>query len=516
MGIIKNLLNSAMSLNEQIENINKIKSSSNMGHGYNIYSGGGKYINALNTPTKMKYNRAVLVARSKEEKYKSTVYASMLYWLTTYTVGTGYRLNVKPVWDILNIDNIQKRQEIRKNIENKIKLIFDSDSLSSVATLPTWKFISDVFYNYILTGDVFILFHYHTDENSLSPIKLQFIPTENIATPPDKTYDKNIIDGVRVDERGSPVSYFVITNRNNDSSSITNNYEMPKYEEIKIYTEHKQLQMLHIANKNEINDIRGIPPSTNIFHELENINSAIVSELDAQKINASTLGFIERQLGALTSDGLTRASLYRRDLDIDKSNPPTLDIFDSPGVIFNNLNPGETFKSLATDRPNLNIPQFISEILKPITSSQGIPMEILYGLFSNNYSASRAAIQQFWKSIQVYRNNFINSFCKPVYESIITELIYMGELELEGYTDDKYKCRAWLNHDWVGSTQPSLDPNKDVEAATKAILQGLTTRGSVAMELFGKDYDENIEILKEEEEKYKSVYSMGGINRNGI
>lgn len=474
--------------------------------GYNHYSVGAKFKNALAMVKKVFFDRATLLLRSKEEKFKSGIYNSMVYWLMVYTVGTGYSLNSTPLWDIIGITNTKKRAKIRKDIENIIKLIFSSNTIDFSGNMPTWQFFRELFKMYLETGDVFILFHYYADDD-ISPIKLQIIPTERVKTPPDKAGNKDIIEGIEYDKNGREIAYWINETAKEDSSTPIWNIDPPKYKKIEKRTALGQIQIVHLAIRNETNDSRGIPLASNIFHELETISEAIVAELEATKMNAATLGVIEREIGAVIGDGLTPASNFKTAKG-EETRPETIDMFNAPNIIYNNLNEGEKFKDLSTARPNLNIPTFIGAIMRPVSSGKGVPHEVLEGGYDSNYSASRAAIQQFWKSIEVYRDNFISCLFVPFYEALIDELVEMGELELKGYKDSKIKRQAWLQHGWIGSAQPTLDPNKDIKAIELAIKLGLMTRGQASIMLYGNRFEENVDKLKEEAMLMKTIPSL--------
>ncbi len=473
--------------------------------GYNHYSVGAKFKNALAMVKRVFFDRTTLLLRSKEEKFKSGIYNSMVYWLMVYTIGTGYSLNSTPLWDMLGIENTTKRAKIRKDIENIIKLIFSSNTIDFSGNMPTWQFFRELFKMYLETGDVFILFHYYADDD-ISPIKLQIIPTERVKTPPNKAGDKDIIEGIEYDKNGREVAYWINETAKEDSSTPIWNIDPPKYKKIGKRTSLGQIQIVHLAIRNETNDSRGIPLASNIFHELETISEAIIAELEATKMNASTLGVIEREKDA-EKLGLIPAGDFNTPKEA-KSRPQTTSMFDSPNIIFDNLGEGEKFKDLSTARPNLNIPTFIGAIMRPVSSGKGVPHEVLEGGYDSNYSASRAAIQQFWKSIEVYRDNFISCLFVPFYEALIDELVEMGELKLKGYKDSKIKKQAWLQHSWIGSAQPTLDPNKDIKAIELAIELGLMTRGQASIMLYGNRFEENVDKLKEEAILMQTIPSL--------
>lgn len=61
-------------------------------------------------------------------------------------------------------------------------------------------------------------------------------------------------------------------------------------------------------------------------------------------------------------------------------------------------------------RPNPNFDPFVIAVLKQIGAALEIPYEILIMAFSSNYSASRAAILEFFKVVKMYRAWFVADF----------------------------------------------------------------------------------------------------------
>lgn len=516
---VNQYFDSISELNSKLSNIKSLNNTS----GYNYNSGGDKYLNALDESMPMFFDRSNLVLRSREKKFYSTTFGSLIYWLTTYSIGTGLSLNANPIWDLLPVKDIVKQKKKKKQIEQYVKMIFSSDNLDYYAEDDTDKLFRDIFEQYLIDGDVFVLFSYHHGEDDFCPVKIRYIPTENIRNGSSVKNINNTFDGIEVDDNGKVVAYHMATKIIYDSSTFRYSSD---FDTIRVpkYTNNDQIQVVHIKNKFSPNDLRGIPMATNILHELEKISQSIVAELSAMQMNAQTLGVIERDNPDVKKGRLSHVenALEQSFTDDDYGNTNRVETFNSPNLIFNGLSAGEKVKELSTNRPNLNLSSFVDTVVKPMVSSHGVPSEVLYGLFSNNYSASRAAIQQFWMSIKQYRKDFSRALLGPVYKAIISELVANKALNLTDFNKNEMSQRAWLNHNFIGSSQPSLDPNKDVEAASKAINLGITTRTKVAKELNGSNFDENIDELSNEEEIMKklnvdlSLDENNGANKNVI
>ena len=492
-----NYFNELQSFNKKIENLSLSNSGISNFFGNSFIANGSKYQGGLSNVQTPKFNRQALVNRSRRARFDSDLYSSLIYWLEKYTIGTGLSLSVAPMWDLIGIENENKKKKYKKKLESYFKLILDSKSLDFYGEKVGNLLLRDIFKHFLIDGDIFILFSYHYEEE-ICPLKLRIIPSENVKNGSSSKNLKNVFDGVELSSDGSIVAYHVVVPSNKNTNSTLSNM-LADTVRMPVKTSDNQMQILHIKNAFNINDLRGVPFATHLFQQIDNIATATTSELDAMKLNASTLGIVERTIAGGAKGSLTAAeTIFSNDDNRPKGNiEPLLNMFNTPGNIFNGLEAGESIEELSTSRPNLSLPAFVDLIGKAMTASMGVPMEVLYGMYNSNYSASRAAIQQFWVAIKNYRDLITSYLYEPIYETIITEFVKAGVFSLSGFDNPILKL-AWLHHNWVGSSQPSLDPNKDITAAANAIEAGLLTRSRAAKELNGSDFEENIEALASE------------------
>ena len=273
--------------------------------------------------------------------------------------------------------------------------------------------------------------------------------------------------------------------------------------------------MIHLANRNRPLDLRGIPKASHVFHELEKIYQANVAELDAQLLNAQLFAVVERELGTENKSEIDLPA-SRNFREATKEVPSTdKSVLNTTNIVWNYLNSGEKLVQANSNRPNLNIPAFIDSILIPAYSSMGIPVEVLKGSFNSNYSAARAAINQMWETVVQERTDFALNVISPFYESVITELVYSGDLDLPYFLEDSNKRLAWLNHTWTGSAIPNLDPLKEVNALVTAIDNGLISRSEASNRLYGNNFKNNAANLSEENRIAKDLnINLGTQNNN--
>ena len=153
---------------------------------------------------------------------------------------------------------------------------------------------------------------------------------------------------------------------------------------------------------------------------------------------------------------------------VDSENDETIEL--GNGTV-NVLAPGEKV-SVAEKTPiPTSFADFTSSLISHVGAALEIPYEILVKHFGQSYSASRAALLEYWKSVEMQRSEFITQFCNPIYEEWLTMAILLGRIEAPGFFDDPIIREAWLGAEWYGPSQGQLDPEKEATAAENSCLR---------------------------------------------
>ena len=189
-------------------------------------------------------------------------------------------------------------------------------------------------------------------------------------------------------------------------------------------------------------------------------------------------------------------------MQVDSEDEGSIEL--APGAVID-LGEGEKANMVNPGRPNSNFDPFVMAVIKQIGAALEIPYELLIMAFSNNYSASRAAILEFFKVIKMYRAWFVTDFCQPIYEEWLCEAVAKGRINAPGFFNDPIIKDAYCSAEWNGPSAGQLDPKKEVEAAELRVQGGFSTRERETTELTGTDFYKNIKQRKREEELLKEV-----------
>jgi lambda family phage portal protein len=173
-----------------------------------------------------------------------------------------------------------------------------------------------------------------------------------------------------------------------------------------------------------------------------------------------------------------------------------------PGVV-NFMRPGHAVNFSSPTQPQATFGDFTIAVAKFVGSATGIPYEVLLKQFNASYSASRAALLDFWRRVRKYRALMVDGFCQPCYEEWLADAIFRRRLDnFRGNFDDPVVRRAMSRCVWTGNSAGSLDPQKEVAAADQKVKCGFSTTERETMELNGSNWRDNVRQQATEKQEF--------------
>lgn len=279
-----------------------------------------------------------------------------------------------------------------------------------------------------------------------------------------------ITHGVERDKQGRHVAYHV---REYVDGEL-------KYTRIPVTGEKsgRQISWMVYGGNKLLNEVRGTPVLANALYMLRDLDRYRDAELRAAVLGSIIPFFIEKSPTASPTDSgvLRNAALAKgeKGKTPEKEIPPQVNMV--PGMVVDNLKPGETIKGFSPTHPNINLEKFEKTILYAIAwGCLEIPPEIATMLFQQNYSASRQADNEFkiYLKYRAFKN--AKDFCQIIYEEYIIQEMLLGEILLPGFREivfnpKKWKLRAaWLKCEWSAMSRPSVDIQKEAKAYIELI-----------------------------------------------
>jgi len=411
-------------------------------------------------------------------------------------IGSGLRLQASIDRDFLKLTE-EQAQEWQTKTQQEFRLWSESSNCDFSRQQTFSKLQRLALSSQLVAGDCFVLLPLKPFPGVPYDLRVQLIDADRVCNPNDLGDTAEIAGGIERDEDGVPIAAHIRT-----PHPAANLYIQPKaaWQRIPIYGRKTgRRNILHLIDIERIGQTRGEPILSPVIDTLKQISKYTEAELSAAVINAMLTIAIERPLG----DTLSGSSPF----GYEEGEEPWLRNNNyklGPGTIWD-MPPGEKASAMAATRPSAQFDPFFLANMKLIGMALGIPYEILINHFSSSYSASRAAMLEFYKHCVNCRDGFAEAFTQPIYESFLTEAIYKGRINAPGFLSDPFKRLAYSGAYWIGPAQGQIDEVKEVEAANKRVLYGFSTRDAEAQKLTGTPYSDIVQaqaIEQRIQEKY--------------
>jgi lambda family phage portal protein len=307
------------------------------------------------------------------------------------------------------------------------------------------------------SGEVFIRIVDESFGRSRVPLAIEVIEAdycdEGKSSGPDANGNEWRM-GVRVNRWGRPISYAF---RDRHPGDITNGvgYRV---------TEVPADEIIHLFITERPGQTRGVPWAASAVKRLHHLSGYEEAEVVRARANSSLMGFIQSPEGELHGD------------DVEDGDQVTR--FE-PGV-FKYLAPGETVNVPQLDAPDGQFEPFLRAMLRGVAAAIGCSFETISRDFSqSNYSSSRLSLledREHWRMLQDY---MIEHLLQPVFDRWLAAAAGVGQLNLPGYDTqpERYEAVRWYPRGWAW-----VDPQKEVDAYTKAVRSGFKTQAEVVAE----------------------------------
>lgn len=359
------------------------------------------------------------------------------------------------------------------------------------------------FLSMLMSGDVFALFGMKPNQRTPYQTTIRLLEADRICTPDSSGESTStetdgggrIVDGVEINQEGEVIRYHVASRSplaGNDSSELT-------WTAIDAFGgDTGYPNILHVMTYERPEQRRGVPFVAAEIEGLKQFSRYLGAELAGKLVSAMLTVFITSK----EDDG--KAGMEDAVNEDDKVTDDELKLELAPGAIYD-LPPGKGIETVDPKRSDAQFEAFVNTCIMVIASSMGIPKEVLVKKYESNYTAARAALLDFWRTVRVYRTQFNNAFNQPIYEQWLSEAVATGRIDAPGFFDDPAVRQAWCGCLWMGASMGHVDPLKEVNAAERRIANNITTQEQEASEYNGNDWSANIPQRKREIETMREM-----------
>lgn len=447
-------------------------------------------------------NRKIIRERSRDLAMNSPLGAAAIGSTRTNCIGAGLIPKPKIDYEFLGISK-DEAHELQKKIKKEFALWAESTLCDNNDQNNFYELQQIAFGDWLKNGEEFCLIKYEA-QTSFMPyqLRLKLVEADRICTPDSldgdyfgedkKLSDGNkIVNGVEITKSGKVVAYHVCSKFPGDYDS-----EISKWKRIAKRGEKTgNPNILHIFNAERAEQYRGVPFLAPVIESIKQLTRYTEAEIMAAVVNAMFVIFIQTENG----DDLGGFGGVDDEESSDQPEKEDDEVLLGTGTV-NELKAGETVNAVESNHPSGNFDSFATAMATHIGAALEIAPEILLKRFTKNFSASKGALNETWKSYRMRRTWFVNDFCQEVYELWFAEAVSKGRIVAPGFFNDPLVRKAYTNCTWNGPAQGQLDPGKEVDAAIKRVKNGFSTHEDECTSLNGSDFEDNVRTLENENE----------------
>ena len=288
----------------------------------------------------------------------------------------------------------------------------------------------------VLAGPVRKLNHGTRVPLSLELLESDYLPMDYSDT------GKRIRNGIEVNAWGRPVNYWVFKQHPGDSGVFVRRQDLKSV---------PATRMLRLALVDRLGQLRGVSEFASIMTRLDDIKDYEESERIAAKVAASMAAVIKKG----------SPDEYKPVFDENGDTVPRNMKF-RPGMIFDDLLPGESIETIDTNRPNPNVESFRTGQIRAASAGVGVSYSSMSKDYNGTYSAQRQEMVEQWVNYAVLSSDFISGFVQPVWRHFVAAAHAAGLLDIPDDID-------WETLDdamFVTPAMPWIDPKKEADAFT--------------------------------------------------
>jgi len=347
------------------------------------------------------------------------------------------------------------------------------------------------FQSMLLSGDCPVLMPLRARPGTTFELKLRILEADRVRDP--FTFDPalNIFNGVELTNDGELVAYHIsevhplAVLRFRFAFALTPGKTF-RVEPYGALTGRRNMVLLMRPERPE--QRRGVPILAVCLELVKQMGRYI----DATVVSAVIQSYLTAFITSDFPDPNVFDSLLTDEQKAEISNINPYDVQLGPGII-NFMRPGHEVKFSEPSQPQATFGEFTIAVAKFVGSATGIPYEVLLKQYNASYSASRAALLDFWKRVRKWRSLMVDGFCQPSYEEVVADAVALNLVKrFKGDIANPVIRRALCRCIWTGTSAGSLDPQKEVIAADLKVKCGFSTIAIEAAELNGTDYTDNV------------------------
>jgi len=421
---------------------------------------------------------------------------SVLNTLVSHIVGTGL-LTFPMVKDTSGalMDDINERLETLWLDWAKLPEVTQENDWGKVQRLAcrSWLRDGEVFAQ-MLKGNVPRLDHGTEVAFSLEQLEADLCPVGF------NDSDEGIRQGVKKNVWGRPNTYYFYRNYPTEGAGESVIGGIPFQS---VFIDLSQVKgivaqnVVHLKHVDRIRQTRGVSSFASVFNRLDDLKDYEESERMAARI------------GAAFAFAITKTIDYAGE-DADPNRFREMDL--APGIIADNLQPGEEITSLKNERPDNKITDFRKSQLKAIAGGTNSGYSSIAKDYDGSYSSQRQELIEMSRVYKVLRDEFVTAYAGRIYKGFVEVTRDQGLVDFTGADP-----LTLFDAEHVGLGTPYIEPKREADAAVTQVQAGFKSKTQVILEQGNNPREVTKQIGREREEDNENdlVFSSDFANDSG-
>lgn len=442
----------------------------------NVPFDGEKTKGELGVPINVVPMHQSLRLRAYEADLKTDVVKIITGKFFKWVIGTGLNLHAEPNQVVLQSEGITDNlEQFRKFAEERFEVYAKSKYSDFSKQTNLHARAKEAFRTAFLGGDALIICRVENKN-----LNVQVIDGQEVVNPAEDHFYKDaesrgcyIEQGIEMNERGEHVAYFVRFRR---LKEITIERIPTKGE-----SSGKNFAWMLYGTKHRINHHRGIPQIASILEKVSKLDRYTEASVAGAEERAKIVYSVEHNQNSTGENPIVDA--MKRNFT-DHVGEEITDPYQIAETVTKNI-------KLTTNKQAFNMPigsklialesnqelhyePFFKGVFVQLCAAIDIPPEVALQQYNSNYSASRAAINGWQYIVEVYRDDFTQSFYGPIYSLWLELEILKGKIAAPGYLkaldkDNFMALEAYTSSRFTGANMPHIDPLKEVKAVREML-----------------------------------------------
>lgn len=433
--------------------------------------------------------------------FRENLYArGLIRRLITNEINTGLTPEALPDEEIIGVaeDSLDNWSE---TVENRFALWGKNPKLCDWNQVKTFGAIQrTIRAEALIDGDILVILR--QSQQTRLPL-IQLVSGGKVRTPLDGLskirIGHKLRHGVETNKLGRVVAYW-IDQDDGSSKRISSVAEKTG----------RRVAWLVFGVDKRMDDVRGEPLLSLVLQSLKEIDRYRDAASRKAVINSILAMFIKKTEDKPSALPVTNGAVRKDTVAVSDGDGTSRDYNIAnqiPGVVMEELQTGEEPVGFHSQGTDLNFGVFEEAIIQTVAWCNEIPPEILRLAFSNNYSASQAAINEFKIYLNMRWTIEAETVDDPVYQAWLLSEVLNGKINAPGLLDawrdiSKHDVLgAWMSTIWYGSIKPSTDMLKQAKGSELLVKNGWSTNSREARITTGTKYSKNTKRLKRENEQ---------------